>query len=149
VNLTGVFFTAKHSVAPMRANGGGSIVVTSSAAGLTTYPGFGIYAASKAGANGLVRRLAQDLGKDGIRANAICPTHGMSASFMPGAPPDVMGLSYEEAAVAGGNAWDSANFPSPLKVNRPPSLKDNAYAALFLASDESQYMSGVAFPTCD
>ena len=149
VNLTGLFFCAKHSVAPMKANGGGAIVVTSSAAGLVAYPGFAIYGASKAGANGLVRGLATDLGEHGIRVNAICPTHGMSINFMPDAPNELMGLSYEEAAVAGGQSWDPASFGSPLKLDRPPSIKDNAYAALFLASDESAYMSGVVFPTCD
>jgi NAD(P)-dependent dehydrogenase (short-subunit alcohol dehydrogenase family) len=149
VNLTGLFFCGKHSVAPMRANGGGAIVVTSSAAGFVAYPNFGIYVASKAGANGLVRAMATDLGKYNIRVNGIAPTHGMSASFVPGAPDEVLGLSYEEAAVAGGQPWDPASFPSPLKVPRPPGLRDNAYGALFLASDESAYMSGVVFPTAD
>ncbi|HKE75875.1 MAG TPA: SDR family NAD(P)-dependent oxidoreductase [Acidimicrobiales bacterium] len=149
VNLGGLFFCAKHAVAPLKDAGGGAIVVTSSAAGLVAYPGFAVYAASKAGVNGLVRGLSMDLGRHGIRVNAICPTHGMSASFMPGAPQEVMGMSYEEAAVAGGQAWDPAGFGSPLKLDRPPALKDNAYAALFLASDESAYMSGVVFPTCD
>lgn len=37
----------------------------------------------------------------------------------------------------------------PLKLNRPPSLRDNAYVALFLASDESAYMSGVCLPSTD
>jgi hypothetical protein len=149
VNLTGVFFCGKHSVAPMVANGGGAIVVTSSAAALVAYPNFAIYVASKAGVNGLVRAMATDLGKHNIRVNAICPTHGMSASFSPGATGDVLGMSYEQAAVAGGQPWDPAAFPSPLQAPEPPSLRDNAYGALFLASDESRYMSGVAFPTCD
>jgi hypothetical protein len=51
--------------------------------------------------------------------------------------------------VASGQPWDPASFPSPLKAARPPSLRDNAYGALFLASDESAYMSGVVFPTAD
>ena len=63
-----------------------------------SYPGFGIYCAGKAGVNGLVRAAAYDLGKYGIRTNAVCPTHGMSVNF--GLPSDapVAGLSYEEAA---------------------------------------------------
>lgn len=149
VNLTGVFLCGKHSVGPMRANGGGAIVVTSSASAFVAYPNFGPYVASKAGVNGLVRAMATDLGKYNIRVNAICPTHGMSASFAPGATDEVLGMSYEEAAVASGQPWNSAAFPSPLQVPEPPSLRDNAYGALFLASDESRYMSGVAFPTCD
>ena len=40
-------------------------------------------------------------------------------------------------------------FPGPLKVGRPPSLRDNAAVATFLASDDSQYLSGVTIPSCD
>ncbi len=149
VNLTGVFLCIKHSVAPMRASGGGAIVVTSSAGGLRAYPGFAVYNASKGGVNMLVRGAATDLGQHGIRINAICPAWGMSANFALGPSDDVVGLSYEEAEVAGGTPWDPANFPGPLKLGRPPSLRDNAYGALYLASDETAYMSGVFFATTD
>lgn len=81
VNLMGVFLTIKHAAGAMKQAGGGSIVVTSSAASLASYPGFGIYAAGKAGVNGLVRAAAYDLGHYGIRTNAVCPTHGMSVNF--------------------------------------------------------------------
>lgn len=145
VNLTGVFLSCKHSVRPMRENGGGAIVVTSSSAAFSAYPNISPYTATKAGVNGLVRSLAFDLGKYGIRINALAPTHGMSPNFL--MPPDaeVVGKSYEEAA---GN-WDPFAAPMPLKLNRPPSLRDNANVALFLASDESAYMSGVCLPSTD
>jgi NAD(P)-dependent dehydrogenase (short-subunit alcohol dehydrogenase family) len=149
VNLTGVFLCTKHSVAPMQAGGGGAIVVTSSAGGLRAYPGFTIYCASKGGVNMFVRGAAADLGRHGIRINAICPAWGMSANFALGPTDDVVGLSYEEAEVAGGAAWDPETFPGPLKLGRPPSLRDNAYGALYLASDEAAYMSGVFFATTD
>jgi NAD(P)-dependent dehydrogenase (short-subunit alcohol dehydrogenase family) len=149
VNLTGVFLCTKHSVAPMRATGGGAIVVTSSAGGLRAYPGFASYCASKGGVNMFVRGAATDLGRYGIRVNAICPAWGMSANFALGPADDVVGLSYEEAEVAGGAAWDPETFPGPLKLGRPPSLRDNAFGALYLASDESAYMSGVFFATTD
>jgi NAD(P)-dependent dehydrogenase (short-subunit alcohol dehydrogenase family) len=145
VNLTGVFLTIKHAARAMKQAGGGSIVVTSSAASFAAYPGFGIYAAGKAGVNGLVRAAAYELGKYGIRTNAVCPTHGMSVNFM--MPPDapVAGVSYEEAA----GTWDPAVAVMPLRLNRPPTLRDNAWPVIFLASDESAYMSGVCFPTAD
>ena len=145
VNLLGVMFGCKHAVAPMRANGGGSIVVTSSAGGLAAYPGFSAYCAAKGGVNQLVHALAVDLGQFNIRVNAICPTHGMSANFAmaPGDP--VLSKSYEEMA----GEWDANATPIPLKKDRPPSLLDNAYGALFFASDDSAYMSGVVMPTCD
>jgi NAD(P)-dependent dehydrogenase (short-subunit alcohol dehydrogenase family) len=143
-NLTGVFLACKHAVPPMRDAGGGSIVITSSIASFTVYPGWSLYAASKSGVNGLVRGLAVDVGAYGIRVNALCPMRGMSPNFMnPIGSPVVYG-SYEEL-----NGWDADTFAGPLKINRAPSLRDNANVALFLASDESAYMSGVCIPSCD
>jgi hypothetical protein len=60
-------------------------------------------------------------------------------------------MSYEEAMLAeSGDKWDPHTmFPGPLKVDRPPSLRDNAAVATFLASDDSQYISGLTIPSCD
>ena len=124
--------------------GGGTVVVTTSAASLVAYPGFRGYVAAKAGANGLVRAAATDLGKHGIRVSALCPFHGMSANF-PGTAEEPLEMSYEEA----GGAWDKDAAPMPLRVDRAPSLRDSASLALFLASDESAYMSGVCIPATD
>jgi NAD(P)-dependent dehydrogenase (short-subunit alcohol dehydrogenase family) len=146
----GVFFSGKHAARVMKAQGSGNIVVTTSAGGINAYPGFGPYCAGKAGAIGLVRSMAFDWGKYGIRVNGLAPTHGMSVNFALPADAEVLGLSYEEAALAeSGGAWDPRTFPGPLKLNRPPSLRDNAAVATFLASDDSAYMSGVVIPSCD
>lgn len=147
----GVFFSGKHACRQMKRQGGGNIVVTTSAGGLNAYPGFGPYNAGKSGAVGLVRSMAYDWGRYGIRVNALAPTHGMSVNFAMPPDADVLGLSYEEAQLAqSGTAWDAATlFPGPLKLGRPPSLRDNAAVATFLASDDSEYMSGVTLPSCD
>ena len=146
VVLRGIFFAVKHAVKAMKTRGGGSIVCTSSAASMVGYPGFPQYGAAKGGINAFVRALAAwELGRFGIRINAICPTHGMSVNFLLPAGAPVAGKSYEEAA----GDWNPADSPIPLKLDRAPSLLDNAYPALFLASDESKYMSGVCIPTCD
>jgi NAD(P)-dependent dehydrogenase (short-subunit alcohol dehydrogenase family) len=147
----GVFFAGKHACRAMKATGGGNIVVTVSAGGLNAYPGFGPYCAGKAGTIGLIHSMAYDWGRFGIRVNGLAPTHGMSVNFALPPDADVNGLSYEEAALAGSGAdWDPYTmFPGPLKVARPPRLRDNAAVATFLASDDSAYMSGIVIPSCD
>jgi NAD(P)-dependent dehydrogenase (short-subunit alcohol dehydrogenase family) len=148
----GVFFSGKHACRVMKGtHRGGNIVVTVSAGGLNHYRGFGAYCAGKAGCIGLIKAMANDWGRFGIRVNGLAPTHGMSPNF--GMPPDapVVGMSYEEYALQQqGATWDPyTRFPGPLKVNRPPSLRDNAAVASFLASDDSAYMSGITIPSCD
>lgn len=145
VNYKGVFFSIKHAARAMKKNGGGSIIATSSAASFVGYPGMGVYAAGKAGVNGLVRNAAFDLGKYGIRVNAVCPTHGMSINFALAPDAAVLGKSYEEVS----GPWGPQAGPMPLKLAEPPALRDNAYPVLWLASDEARYMSGVCIVTCD
>ena len=84
----------------------------------------------RAGANGLVRGLSSELGEYGIRVNALCPFHGMSANFPGGADDDPLEKSYEEMA----GEWDKSAAPMPLKIDRAPNMRDAANLALFLAS---------------
>lgn len=145
VNLSGVVYTAQAAVPHLKANGGGTILATSSAASFVAYHNIAMYSATKAGVNGLVRGLALDLGRFGIRVNGIAPTHGMSPNFLmpPGSP--VVGQSYEEVS----GPWDPRVSPIPLKLQRPPSLHDNAKVALFLVSDDSAYISGATIGSTD
>jgi NAD(P)-dependent dehydrogenase (short-subunit alcohol dehydrogenase family) len=145
VNLSGVVYTAQAAVPHLKANGGGTILATSSAASFVAYHNIAMYSATKAGVNALVRGLALDLGRYGIRVNAIAPTHGMSPNFLmpPGSP--VVGKSYEEVA----GPWNPTVSPIPLKLPRPPSLSDNAKVALFLVSDDSAYISGTTLGATD
>ncbi len=145
VNVGGIYLAWKHAGRWMAANGvAGNLLATTSAAAFNAYPGFPMYAASKAAGNGLVRAAALELGKFGIRANALCPTHGMSINFALPPEAEVLGKSYEEM-----QPWDPDTRAMPLRLDRPPRLGDNAYLALFLASDESAYMSGQTIQSVD
>ncbi|MBE1551934.1 hypothetical protein GGC64_006021 [Mycobacterium sp. OAS707] len=144
VNLTGIYLAWKHAAKWMIANGGGTLLATTSAAAFNAYPGFPMYTASKAGANGLVRAAALELGKYGIRANGLAPTHGMSVNFALPPEADVLGKSYEEMT-----PWEPEQRAMPLRLDRPPVIRDNANLALFLASDESAYMSGQVIQSAD
>lgn len=138
VNLSGLFYGCKHVAVPMRENGGGSIIVTSSASAFVGYPGMAIYGASKAGANGLVRGLAVDLGPYNIRVNAICPAIGMAANsnFL---LPEGSAVKFVEDD---GANWNPSLRNVPLVAPRPPQMMDSAYTALWFASDEAEYISG-------
>ncbi|MBM7367404.1 SDR family NAD(P)-dependent oxidoreductase [Gordonia hydrophobica] len=145
VNLTGVVYTAQAAVPALKANGGGVILATSSAASLVAYHDIALYSATKAGVNGLVRGLSLDLGPYGIRVNALAPTHGMSPNFLMPAGSPVVGQSYEQVS----GPWEPFVSPIPLKKDRPPDLVDNAKVALFLASDDSAYISGTVLGSTD
>jgi NAD(P)-dependent dehydrogenase (short-subunit alcohol dehydrogenase family) len=145
VNVTGTYLAFREAARAMiDAGRGGNLLATTSAAAFFAYPGFPMYGASKAATNGLVRTVSLELGKFGIRVNALCPTHGMSINFALPEDADVLGRSYEEM-----QGWDPDNRPMPLRLDRPPTLRDNAYLALFLASDESAYMSGQTILSAD
>ena len=118
VNLGGVFLGAREATRQfIKQGGGGTIVVTSSTSGLVAYPGFRSYVAAKSGVNGLVRALAVDLGQHGIRINALCPFHGMSANFMGNLEDAPLEKSYEQMA----GDWDQVAYAiMPLKLDRPP-----------------------------
>jgi NAD(P)-dependent dehydrogenase (short-subunit alcohol dehydrogenase family) len=145
VNATGIYLAWREAARWMVANGlAGNLLATTSASAFFAYPGFPMYTASKAASNGLVRAAALELGKHGIRANALCPTHGMSINFALPPEAEVLGKSYEEM-----QPWDPDQRAMPLRLNRPPTLRDNANLALFLASDESGYMSGMTIQSSD
>ncbi len=73
VNLTGVFFCMKAEIPQMLKQGGGAIVNTASAAGLSGSPGLPAYVASKHGVVGLTRAAAIEYGREKIRVNCVCP----------------------------------------------------------------------------
>jgi NAD(P)-dependent dehydrogenase (short-subunit alcohol dehydrogenase family) len=130
VNLKSMVMMAKYAVPQMSAGGGGSIVNISSIDGLLTGFSQNIpYAAAKGAAVALTRNMAGHNGRQNIRANCIAPGHIFGA-LVKGRMSAEMRQLRRKAAPLGveGTAWDVA------------------MAALFLASDEARWISGVVLP---
>ena len=128
--LRGVFLGVKHAARVMLEQGSGAIVNTSSTAGVMGGLGPHAYTAAKHGVIGLTRSVANELAPSGIRVNAISP--GNTVTTMTAS---VMGDAADEEA-----AGRKIASTSPLGYAGYP--EDIANAALFLACDESRYVSG-------
>jgi NAD(P)-dependent dehydrogenase (short-subunit alcohol dehydrogenase family) len=132
VNIRGVFFGMKHGVISMLKSGGGSIVNISSASGFVGWKAHSIYGAAKAGVNQLTKTGALDYAPHKIRVNAVVPgtiwTGLVPASQETPEPP------------AGGY-----RLPG-IPLDRWGTAREIAAAALFLASDEASYITGVLLP---
>lgn len=133
VNLTGVFNTAKVAIPAMIRQGqGGSIIITSSIAGLFGQSFTASYTAAKHGVVGLARCLANELGEHSIRVNTVHPI-GVDTEMMK--VPGLMEMIGSRAETLG------PMFMSALPVDRLQP-EDVADLVAFLASDESKYMTG-------
>jgi NAD(P)-dependent dehydrogenase (short-subunit alcohol dehydrogenase family) len=125
VNLTGTMLCCKHVIPVMIGQGGGSIVNTSSGASLGGGSGLTSYGVSKAGVNLLTKSVATQYGRRGIRCNGIAPGPTITRSSPPGME-EFMKAQFEGRLITPylGRALDIAN------------------AAVFLASDESRFITG-------
>lgn len=132
VNVKGVFLCSQAAVPALR-DGGGSIIVTASIMGVRTRPGFTAYAASKAAAIHLARTLALELAEDAIRVNCLAPV----ATDTPMLGTFVGDRDSEEGRAA---------FISTIPLGRLAQPADVASAALYLASDESAFITGAVLP---
>jgi NAD(P)-dependent dehydrogenase (short-subunit alcohol dehydrogenase family) len=132
INLKGTYLVAWHAVPEMRRSGGGSIINLSSIIGLVGYGaglggGFNPYPPSKGGVVQFTRNLAIDCAKDGIRVNCICPGYTETNLTVPlTSDPETMETLVKLHPMG--------------RLGRPEEI---AYAALFLASDESSYVTGI------
>ena len=126
VNSTGVFLGTKHAIPAMQRSGGGSIINISSTAGLVGSGRGSAYGASKGSVRLFTKYTAIQHALDGIRANSIHP-----------GPIDTEMIA-DNLATPEGRAESEARVP----LRRIGTVMDVAYGALFLASDESSYMTG-------
>jgi (+)-trans-carveol dehydrogenase len=144
INLAGVWKTVKAGVPHLLAGGrGGSIILTSSVGGLKAYPHTGHYVAAKHGVVGLMRAFAVELGQHMIRVNSVHPTNVNTPMFMNDGTfrlfrPDLENPGPEDFAPV-------AQMMHTLPVGWVEP-EDISNAVLFLASDESRYITGVTLP---
>lgn len=137
VNLDGVFLGCKHGIPLMRDSGGGSIIITSSIAGLQGSPGLSGYCATKGGVRLYAKAVAMECARAGfnIRVNTVHPGV-IETPIWTKIPGNVFGG--DRANAIDPNAFAAAT--APLKRAGKP--LDIANGVLFLASDESAYMTG-------
>jgi NAD(P)-dependent dehydrogenase (short-subunit alcohol dehydrogenase family) len=137
VNLKGVFLCSKHAAIQMIKQGSGCIINIASQAAKSGFPFAAAYTASKHGVLGLTRSNAVELGKFGIRVNAVCPNHITTGlghwqnTFFS----EKLGLSYDDYLQA-------IKDKNPL--GRTGVVEDIAKACAFLASDQAAYITGEA-----
>ena len=131
VLLTGAFLGSKHAARGMIPKGSGSIINTSSIAGITGGLGPHAYSTAKRGVIGLTQTVASEMAAHGIRVNAIAPGNTVSAMTADVMTGDHSNLEQAAAVI---------QSKSPLGI--AGEVGDIAGAAVYLASDEARYITG-------
>jgi NAD(P)-dependent dehydrogenase (short-subunit alcohol dehydrogenase family) len=128
INLTGAFLTCKHGIRALLESGGGSVVLTASPTGLYGLaPGLDAYSSSKAGVYGLMRVLANDYAREGIRVNGVIPgyTHTPMTNWVTPA--------------------DAETLLRGIPLGRAGEPEEVAAVMAFLASDQAPYVTGAVW----
>lgn len=126
VNVKSVYHTVIHGVPVFRRQGGGVFLNIASSAAIRPRPGLTVYNASKGAVNVMTKSMAAEFAPDKIRVNALCPVAGdtpLLASFL------------------GSNTRDA--FVKTVPLGRLSTPRDVANAALYLCSDEADFITGV------
>jgi NAD(P)-dependent dehydrogenase (short-subunit alcohol dehydrogenase family) len=134
VNLTGPFLVCKAAIPHMLEGAGGAFLHISSVCSITVWAGDSAYSVSKAGLNMLSDFIAVEYGEKGIRSNALCPG-------------EILTPMHESAASASPDAreWEREVL-SRHPIGRFGEVGEVAEAAVFLCSDESQFLTGANVP---
>jgi NAD(P)-dependent dehydrogenase (short-subunit alcohol dehydrogenase family) len=134
VNLKGPFLCMKAAIPIMSSNGGGSVIALGSTLGLIVAPEYPAYCASKGALNNLCKQAAIEHAADGVRVNVIAPSATDTGLFI-----KVTADAPDPEAI---RSRVAANMPM-RRLGRAAEVCD---AAVFLASDESSYISGAVLP---
>jgi len=130
VNVKSIYLAAQHGIPALKRRGGGVVLNTASTAGISPRPGLAWYNASKGAVITLTKSMAVELAPEKIRVNALCPV----AAETPMLDEFLGGTRTPEAY---------AKFVSTVPLGRLAVPQDIANAALFLASDEAEFLTGV------
>jgi len=132
VNLKGPFLTMKHAIPLMIEGGGGTVVNVAATLAVAAAPGFAHYSAAKAGLLQLTRTAALEYGGHGVRVNVICPSVIDTPTF--------------RATTAGMPREVLDGVLGRQGIHRLADADEIAAAAVFLASDDASYLTGVVLP---
>ncbi len=133
VNVKAIYLAAREAVPVFRKQGSGCIINTSSTAALRPRPGLVWYNGSKGAVNTITKAMALELAPDNVRVNAICPVIGATGMLE-----TFMGKS--------DTPENRAAFVASVPLGRMSTPEDIANAALYLASDEAAFLTGVCLP---
>ncbi|MBI0435069.1 SDR family oxidoreductase [Roseomonas sp. KE0001] len=134
VNVKSIFWMTKAAVPLLRQQGrGGSIINISSTAGIRPRPGLVWYNGTKGAVNTITQAMAQELAKDNIRVNAICPVMGATALLT-----DFMGVE--------DTPENRARFVGTIPLGRMSTPHDIANACVWLGEEQSSFITGVLLP---
>jgi NAD(P)-dependent dehydrogenase (short-subunit alcohol dehydrogenase family) len=128
VNIKGVFFCMKFEIDQMLKTGGGAIVNTSSIFGLSGYPGWSLYSATKHAVTGMTKSAALDYAKRNVRVNAVGPG------------------PIETPLLANGTGGDPHSYASFVPMGRIGQPDEIADAVVWLLSDEAKFVTGHTLP---
>ncbi|MGM4918010.1 SDR family oxidoreductase [Tardiphaga sp. 813_E8_N1_3] len=137
LNVTSATLAAGEVIKHMRKRGGGSVIFTSSVSGIVGSMMSPIYSAAKFAVVGLTKSLAQAFAPDQVRVNVICP--GLADT------PMKLGFT-GRSGVAAEAAVNEAKLLAAVPMGRLCKAEDVAHAALWLASDDASFITGVALP---
>jgi NAD(P)-dependent dehydrogenase (short-subunit alcohol dehydrogenase family) len=134
VNLTGTFYVSRAALPALRRAGGGAIVNIGSVLGIVARPDRAAYCAAKSGVSGLTRAMALDHAKDKIRVVCICPSLVETELGMQSMANRPDAQAERERRIAG------------IPLGRLGTPEDVAMMAVYLASDEASWITGVTYP---